>query len=299
MPRPIPHTNHPRWPDRPEGRFAHAVSTGQPDGCAIGLLGIPDDTGVKLNRGRAGANEGPAAFRRALARFGVATPDDRDWPRVYDAGDIQPAGTDATAIADTHDRVTEAVGAMLDHGLFPVAIGGGHDLTFPFVRALAARTKPLEVVYCDPHLDVRAEVGSGMAFRALIEHRAVARLHNFGAADLVNSREHMAYFADHNGRIHRDGDPAAFFAGATTDLAFSFDLDVLDAAHAPGVSAMNPCGWTPQQATAAVLAAGRCPRVRCFDIMELSPLHDHNDRTARLACHLFLSFLWGFTERTG
>lgn len=188
---------------------------------------------------------------------------------------------------------------MLGLGLFPVGIGGGHDLTFPFVRALASRVKPLEVVYFDPHLDVREEVGSGMSFRALVERCAVQRLNNFGASDLVNSHEHLSFLASHNGRIHRDADPAAFFASTHADLAVSFDLDVLDAAHAPGVSAMNPCGWTPQQAVGAVTAAGRCPRVRCFDIMELSPLHDHNDRTARLAAHLFLSFLWGFAERPG
>lgn len=299
MSRPIPHTNHPRWPDRPEDRFAGAIALGQPDGCAVGLLGIPDDTGIKLNKGRAGANEGPAAFRRALARYGTAHPAGRDWPAVYDAGDIQTAGSDARAIAETHDRVTEAVGALLELGLLPVVIGGGHDLTFPVVRALAPMCKALEVAYFDPHLDVREEVGSGMPFRALAEQCSIAALHNFGAAEFVNSREHAAYFTEHNGRVRALRELDAVFAAPHNDLAVSLDLDVIDAAYAPGVSAMNPCGWTPREATAAVLAAARCPRVRCFDIMELSPLHDHNDRTARLAAHLFLTFLWGYAERPG
>lgn len=298
MARPIPHTNHPRWVDRPVGRFSGTIRTDSPEGCAIGLLGMPDDTGVKLNHGRTGAADGPAAFRRALVRYGVAHPDDRDWPVVYDAGDIQPAGQDPKAIHETHDRVTEAVTKMLGLGLFPVGIGGGHDLTFPFVRAVANLGKPLGVVYFDPHLDVREEVGSGMAFRALVERCGVAHLHNFGASDFVNGREHLTYFAHHHGRIHRDGECEALFAQEGGDLAVSFDLDLLDAAHAPGVSAMNPAGWSVPQAAAAVGAAGRCGRVRCFDIMELSPPHDQFDRTARVAAHLFLSFLWGFAERT-
>jgi hypothetical protein len=51
----------------------------------------------------------------------------------------------------------------------------------------------------------------------------------------------------------------------------SLDLDVIDQAFAPGVSAMNPCGWSPARAENWVRAAGAEPDVRAFDIMELSP----------------------------
>jgi len=77
----------------------------------------------------------------------------------------------------------------------------------------------------------------------------------------------------------------------------SFDLDVLDAAHAPGVSAPNPAGWSTREAERAVLACGADARVRCFDLMELCPTHDEGDRTARVAAHLFLAFLAGFAAR--
>ena len=304
MPRPIPHTIHARWPDRPDTRYAGTIQTDSPEGCEIAFLGMPDDTGIKLNNGRPGANDGPAAFRRALAHYGTAAPEALTWPVVYDAGNVPAAGHNAKTLAETHGRVTEAVGAILDAGLFPIGIGGGHDLSFPFIRALAERITResgaegrLEVVAFDPHLDVREEVGSGMPFRALVEQCGIKTLHNFGANPLVNAREHTAWFAAHGGTMHPGESFDAFFANAPCDLAVSFDLDLLDAAYAPGVSAMNPYGWTPAQATAAVLAAGRCPRVRCFDIMELSPPNDHADRTSRLAAHLFLTFLRGYAQR--
>ncbi|VAX42171.1 Formiminoglutamase, partial [hydrothermal vent metagenome] len=243
---------------------------------------------------------GPAAFRRALAHYGSATPEGLAWPIVYDAGNVPSAGNNAKTLAETHDHVTEAVGAILDAGLLPVGIGGGHDLSFPFIRALAGRSEQeagLEVVAFDPHLDVREEIGSGMPFRALVEQCGVNALHNFGANPLANAGEHAAWFAAHGGTIHPSESSEAFFDTAACDLAVSFDLDLLDAAYAPGVSAMNPCGWTPAQATAAVFAAGRCPRVRCFDLMELSPPNDHADRTSRLAAHLFLTFLRGYAQR--
>jgi formimidoylglutamase len=308
------------WPEVRPGRFAAAIYRNSTDlldspgamreaaaKCRIGLIGLTDDTGVAMNHGRPGAREGPHAFRRALAGYGVATPMARGeapYPRVFDAGDIIP-GRD---IHETHDRVTAAVDGVLDLGLMPVAIGGGHDLTFPFVRAvsrrqMAARPGAAMIgLYLDAHLDVRAEVGSGMPFRRLLEERLVAGLLCVGANPLANVREHAEWFEAHGGRIVTAAEAAAGGTPAPPpgDASFlSLDLDVLDAAFAPGVSAINPCGMTPPQVAAVVRAAGRNPRVTCFDIMELNPRHDPDGRTARLAAHMFLEFLRGLSERPG
>jgi formiminoglutamase len=294
----IPHTRPGVWPaDVPAGRAASLIEIRDPAGCRVALLGLGDDLGVRLNGGRAGAREGPAAFRGALARYGVAAPAGWDWPRVYDAGDVQPAeGADAEALAETHRRITDVTGAILEMGMLPVAIGGGHDLTFAFARAAAARWPGLGGVYFDPHLDVRETAGSGMPFRRLIEQCGVREVRNYGFNPLVNTREHVQWFREHGGRIE-DGILHSTGELPGRDLFVSFDLDVVDGAHAPGVSAVNPCGWSAAQATGAVAAAARHPGVRCFDIMELCPGHDAGGRTARLAAHLFLTFLRGLGER--
>lgn len=316
----LPHTSLPLWPSGiTPARFASTVRTDAPDGCRIGLIGLADDFGVRLNGGRFGAAEGPRLFRDALARYGVANPDGIEWPKVFDAGDVIPSGTmSESGLAETHRRVTEVTKAVLDLGLFPIAVGGGHDLTFPFVRAVAAKFPNLGGVYADAHLDVREQAGSGMPFRRLIEDCKAGPLWVHGMQPLVNSAEHVSWFLAHGGRVV-DGDdarplagdraahpPEPFvlapnFAGSDAaeqrDLFVSFDLDVIDAAHAPGVSAMNPAGWDTRRAERFVRAAGRDPRVRCFDIMELCPDHDENNRTARVAAFLFLTFLAGFAER--
>src|SRR5687767_8945741 len=65
----LPHTTPPSWPaDLPPTRFAAQIRTDSAEGCAIALLGLPDDLGVRLNGGRPGAAEGPTAFLAALAR---------------------------------------------------------------------------------------------------------------------------------------------------------------------------------------------------------------------------------------
>ncbi|MBY0260899.1 MAG: formimidoylglutamase, partial [Phycisphaerales bacterium] len=268
--------------------------------CRVALLGIPDDTGVELNHGRPGAVQGPAAFRQALIRYGAASPADHAlddprpaYPRLFDAGDVVPAKT----LAETHDRITAATAKLVDLGLFPIAIGGGHDCTFPFVRAVAHKFGPLTGVYLDAHLDVRPEPGSGMSFHALTQGGFARRLICVGLDPLSNTREHLDYFHSVNGQALT---PAQFDPRRWPDDAHQFlslDLDVLDMAFAPGVSAMNPCGLSPAQVGDYVEAAGRSPHVRCFDIMELSPPHDENGRTARLAAHMLLRFLRGFAAR--
>jgi formimidoylglutamase len=273
------------------GRFASTIRIDSPEGCAIALLGLPDDTGVRMNNGRTGAAGGPKAFRAALARYGAVDSAAGALPLVFDAGDIMPTGS----LEKTHERITEATTALLDLGLFPIAIGGGHDLTLPFVRAVAARHPRLTGMYFDAHLDVRETAGSGMAFRRLVEECGVNALHLHGFQPLVNSREHLTWFRAHGGRTHLD--PSKIALPRAKDIFVSFDLDVLDASHAPGVSALNPSGWSVREAEAWMLVCGADPRVRCFDIMELNPAYDTDGRTARVAAHLFLTFLQGFAQR--
>jgi arginase family enzyme len=188
----------------------------------------------------------------------------------------------------------------LDQGLVPVGIGGGHDLTFAFARPAIARFKITSGVYFDAHTDVRESPGSGMAFRKLVEECGIRKLHLHGAGPFANSAEHLGWFRAHGGLDLAASDSlSASYQPPRADLFVSVDLDVIDAAHAPGVSALNPAGWHPRDVERLVQRLGQESRVRCFDIMELNPAHDEGGRTARVAAHLFLSFLRGFAERKG
>ena len=211
MPLPIPHTTQPRWPEITGDRFAGVISRADPAGCRVALLGAPDDLGVRLNHGRPGAAEGPAAFRAALARFGTTYDLARKEPlgvTVYDAGDVEPApGDSADALDETHRRLTEACSALHRLGLVPVVIGGGHDLTFPAVRALADRTgDPVGGINVDPHLDVRETTGSGMPYRRLIDggHLDPCRFIELGVGRFSNSREHVEWLLERGATLILD-----------------------------------------------------------------------------------------------
>lgn len=303
----IPHTSPGAWPsDIPAARFASLIRADRPDGCRIGLLGIPQDLGVRLNSGRPGAAEGPREFRKALARLGVSHPEGDNWPVVYDAGDVVPAqlsgpasldNTNAiAALHETHRRIAEASLAIADAGLIPVAIGGGHDSTFPFVQGVHQQLHvPMAGLYVDPHLDVRETPGSGMGFRRLIDIGAASSLSIVGFDPIVNDREHVAWFLSHGGEMLNPRGPIALPQGKP--LFVSVDLDAIDASSAPGVSATNPCGLSPSQLVPWIRAAAEHPRLSCFDIMELNPVHDPDGRTSRLAAYLFLTFLRALPRR--
>ncbi len=301
------------WPPCASTRFAARIAHDDPSGCQVALLGLPDDLGVRLNGGRPGTHEGPSAVREALCRYGGQFDGLSRRPldtKVFDVGDVIPApGHDASALLETHARVRSIVSDLHSRGLVPLCIGGGHDLSFPAIAALADTVGAVGGVNLDAHLDVRQRVGSGMPFRRLIEQRCLepARFVELGLGRFVNDQNDVEWLGGHGARlvwidqVLKEG----LNVGRHFELAFaggrpgfvSIDLDGLDQSLVCGVSAMNPMGVQVWHATSLAEAAGRHSAVRHFDLMELSPMHDPSGKSARVAALIVLAFLSGFAER--
>lgn len=312
--RVVPHTRPAEWPRIAPGRFAERIRYDSPTACELALLGLPDDTGVRLNGGRPGAAAGPSAFRAALATYGTA------WDaaahssietRVFDAGDIEVVpGDDESALFETHARVEAAVRALHALGLIPICIGGGHDLSLPSITALSKHVgQPVGGINVDAHLDVRERVGSGMPFRRLIEAGALDPrcFVEFGLGRFANDAGDLAWLKARGATLVSVDQALAGYAEfevlskallAPGSSAFlSVDLDVIDSAAAPGVSALNPSGLGVALVAKLAEACGERAGVRHFDIMELSPPWDTSGRSARVAAHLLLCFVAGFARR--
>ena len=296
-------------PDPRDVRIADLLQT-DPAGAHVAVIGIPFDTAVI---GRRGAREAPIAIRRALYRmtaFDLESGIDlAEGLRLVDLGDVAVVHTD---IHETHRRVTAVLREVTRQGLRSLVLGGDHSLSYAILRGvIEGLGKPLGVIQFDAHHDLRepleGEITSGTPFRRLLEEGLIEGRH-LVQIGLLGGRNSRAYYevARRYGvrmipaaRIHRE-DPEALITQvlevviAETDGFFiSFDMDVFEAACAPGVSAPSPGGLLPAPALALVRRLAAHPACWGMDLMETAPPLDPDGRTVALAAAVAWAFLIG------
>jgi formimidoylglutamase len=271
------------------------------------LLGLPYDGGIPS---RPGARFGPKALREALAAYG-SFDGTRELPEVVDMGDLPLAPMNG---ARAHARIQEAARALFATGARPFFMGGDHGLTGSLLKGLAAARPGLRLalVTLDAHLDVReyddeASLSSGTPFRRALETPLLtgARTAMIGLRPFANSRYYLTWAREQGIHLYTVDDVAERGAGAVVRealarvladadaLYLSVDIDAADAAVAPGVSAVGVGGLSAREMIDVVRAVAAEPRLVGADLMELSPPHDENARTAKLAARLFLEVLAG------
>lgn len=119
-----------RWHGRDDGpgtehlRWHHAISTdtGAPGPWDAAFVGFRSDEGVRRNKGRQGAANGPRELRAALAPMALPAP-----LTALDAGDIEV--TDGE-LESGHHRLGRVVGPLVDRGVPVVVLGGGHEVAY-------------------------------------------------------------------------------------------------------------------------------------------------------------------------
>ena len=291
-------------------RLGHLLGSrlgdGEPPRAA--LLGFPGDEGVRRSGGRPGAAEGPAAIRRALYRM---TPDAfgfeahaRLLERTLDAGDLVLGGD----LEADQEALGEAVEGWLARGAFALVLGGGHETAYGHFLGYARSGRPVEILNLDAHPDVRElrdGLGhSGSPFRQALLHPSGAcrRYRVAGIEPQSASREHLSWLEARGGRAFAASGLDAprlreLFAGLSSPALATFDLDALDQAFAPGVSAPAARGLAPALWLEAAFLAGRTEAVASADVCELCPPHDAEGRTARLAALTVWEILRGLAAR--
>jgi formiminoglutamase len=269
------------------------------------VIGFPSDEGVRRNGGRPGAARGPQAIREALARL---TPDaeasDRFRAlieRTHDLGDITVTGD----VERDQATLGSEVRAHLNDGRFVLVLGGGHETAFGHFLGY---TRPVDLLNWDAHADVReAKAGrahSGSPFRQALEHPSglCRSYHVAGLQPQSVAADHVAFVRAHGSATFRNRLTTAAAVDSVFDrlgdaALVSFDLDAVDHSQAPGVSAPATDGLPVELWLRAAFMAGSDPRVRSADIVELSPPHDRDGQTARLAALTAWHLLRGLAAR--
>lgn len=297
----------PTAPDDP--RVGHLLGkSSKPESAAVVLIGFPVDRGVQRNGGRRGAADGPDAIRTQLFKL---TPDPErpgeftDLLRsASDLGDVEVSGD-----LDADQRhLGEILAPHLARGAVAIVLGGGHETAYGHFLGYVQARQRIAILNWDAHADVRPLVDdeghSGSPFRQALEHPSgLCRKYTVaGLNPSTIARAHLDYIAGRGGVVHFNTEISfsaieSIYAAHEHNTLVTFDLDAVDQASAPGVSAPAVAGLSPHIWLYAAYQAGRCSTVRSIDLVELCPKFDVDSRTARLAARTIWEFLRGLAAR--
>lgn len=254
---------------------------------AVVLVGVPWDDGSSFMRGAAG---GPDAIRRALASPSANSSTERGFDlalgsALLDVGDVS---LPAAPPGDVADAITRRVSQLAGRPHPVIALGGDHAVSFPLVRAHAARFPGLNILHLDAHPDLYDDFegnpySHASPFARVMEAGLARRLVQVGIRTLNDAQR---------GQVGRFGVEQVHMRDWTGQerLAFdgpvylSLDLDVLDPAFAPGVSHYEPGGLSVRDVL-RLIDRFEGDLVGA-DIVELNPLRDREGVTAMVAAKL-------------
>jgi agmatinase len=254
---------------------------------ATTLLGIPYDGSSSFTRGAAG---GPAALRAALRFDGSnsCNEDEHDvLPLLLDAGDLPLEG-----VADPRPLIEARVDALLASGARLLAVGGDHSITWPIVRAVRRHVPRLTILHLDAHPDLYdaldGDRGShGSPFARIMEDQLANQLIQCGIRTINQHQREQARRFGVEVITMRAGIEGMITAARRLEgpAYLSLDLDVLDPAFAPVISHPEPGGLSTREVIAIVQAIPR-GRLVAADLVELNPVNDLRDLTARVGAKL-------------
>ena len=274
------------------------------------LLGFQCDEGVKKNLGRPGAVKGPETIRKEFSNFPVKFGENIN---IYDAGNI--CCTDNN-LKEAQDQLAEAVKLILDHNMFPIVLGGGHETALGNYNGIVNHLSGKEnnksapaILNFDAHLDFRPFKdggSSGSMFYQIAEKCAqnkipfaymclgvqtysntlslFKRAESFGSKYILAKNMTEQNFPEIKKNIE-------YFIEQHNHLYVTICSDVFNSAYAPGVSAPQPFGLDPETVLKFIKYVFSFNKVIAFDIAEVSPRFDYDNNTAKLAAVIIYAII--------
>ncbi|MDF1655800.1 MAG: formimidoylglutamase [Coxiellaceae bacterium] len=269
------------------------------------LLGFCCDEGVRRNHGRIGAAQGPFALRQSLANLPMHKPFN-----IVDAGDIHCQDED---LAAAQQQLGLATALLIEHGYQPILIGGGHEIAWGHYQGLvkANKTDNLAIINFDAHFDMRPLLeddkgSSGTPFLQVADHcKQHDKAFNYSVigTQFISNTPTLYETAKQNNVNHFSAqaciekpEQVLQYLQTVIDqydaIYMTVCMDVLSAAFAPGVSAVNPAGVAPWHIRNLIRLIARSNKLVSCDIAELSPCHDQQQLTAKCAANILSEVLY-------
>ncbi len=275
----------------------------------IVITGIPYDGGIISHR--RGSRYGPEKIRNIIDSYSTYCTDhneDLNSLKIYDAGDINVnfIDYDINKIIDDYYNIIKSKNSRF------IAFGGDHSITEGLFKAVCKLNKKTGMILFDAHHDIRDpwRINSGSWGNNILNGNGGCldgkNFVQIGVRGFKYSKYYynkiknlnISYFTSLN--VFDEGIEKiikkAFNIIDAGIIYASLDIDVVDQAYAPGVSAASPGGLTPRELFKAMYLLGLNKRVRFVDVTEYSPPLDHDDITGRTASEAILHFMCGVSK---
>lgn len=299
-----------------------AVSV-QPDR-KVALIGAPLD----LGSGRRGVDMGPSAIRYAGLEQHLA---ETLGIHTDDLGNVEAPVAESTTMGDDRarflpqilelcDRVANLVERARRGGETPLVLGGDHTVALGTLVGMAAVHGPGGVLWIDAHGDLNTPESSpsgnvhGMVLAAAlglggpvfahegwtlpaVDHGRVAlvgvRSLDKGERELLKRIDAKVFTMSEIDRIGIEPcmhEALAHVAGGAF-LHVSLDMDAVDPEYAPGVGTPVRGGLSYREAHLAMEVVADAAVADSLDVVEVNPILDTENTTAKLAVELVASAL--------
>jgi len=296
---------------------------GQETQQAVAVIGA----GLDLGAGRRGVDMGPSAIRYA----GLDEQISELGRRCEDWGDVEAAVPEATAQGDermrylpeikaTCERIASLVARAADGGCLPLVLGGDHSVALGTLGGMARARGRGGVLWLDAHGDLNRPSTSpsgnvhGMPLAAALglagpefesgKYRLPAVEQHRVALVGVRSLDpgERALLAEVDARVFTMSDLDRMGVEAAMREALehvagdgfvhlSLDMDVLDPEVAPGVGTPVRGGLSYREAHLAMELVAEAALLDSLEVVEVNPILDRENQTAKLAVELVASAL--------
>lgn len=254
------------------------------------ILGIPDES--QSHAFRKGTEDAPDVIRRVSNERDAYIRDDQKIlgrpvkglsNKVHDMGNI------------TRNDIKKTMDKIYKDSKTPISIGGDHSITTSLVRAAADKFGTISLVYFDAHPDMVSSTTNyyGSVVNDLLP--CIDPETSFQIGIRTPEQEELDNIKKTGINVITPFDIAEqSLREISTDITerlgktvyISFDMDCIDPAHAPGVSVPVPMGLNSTDAIYLLESIVRKRQIVGFDIMEVCPRFDVNDRTSHLASRI-------------
>lgn len=275
---------------RPE-RFHQIVEPYTNEANSDVIIGFMSDEGVRRNKGRIGAKEAPEKIREKLSSLAYTSP-------IFDAGSVE-----GTEDLETSQKILgKAVSELLSHNNFPVILGGGHETVYGHYLGVrdAYKDKRIAVLNIDAHFDLRnEEKSSGTMFYEMLSEDDNIDYFVIGIQPFSNTKSLYENAEKFNVKYWtldelRNDSYLSAIKTALEDYDYVFMtlcMDSIQQSYAPGTSAPAPNGFTAEEIIKTVKYFASLENLSSFDISEVSPPLDIDDRTSSLAALIVITLL--------